>query len=59
ATNNLNSYAKNYAYNPDALGNYTGLPASTPVRTWQIGFPPAPVDNNGILDPLDNISVTN
>ena len=59
STGNLNSYAKNYAYNPDALANYIGLPAFTPVRTWQIGFPPAPVDNNGILDPLDNISVTN
>ncbi len=59
ATNNLNSYAKNYAYNPDALDNYTGLPAFTPIRTWQVGNPPAAVDNNGILDPLDNISVTN
>lgn len=59
ASGNSNSYAKNYAYNPDALGNYTGLPAFTPIRTWQIGSAPAAVDNNGILDPLDNFSVTN
>lgn len=58
-TNNLNSYAKNYAYNPDAVGNYAGLPPFTPIRTWQIGSAPAAVDNNGILDPLDNISVSN
>lgn len=58
-TSNLNSYAKNYAYNPDAVANYTGLPAFTPVRSWQIGNPPATVDNNGILDPLDNINVFN
>lgn len=58
-TQNLNSYAMNYAYNPDAIENYQGLPAFTPVRTWQIGFAPAPLDNNRTLDPLDNISVSN
>lgn len=58
-TANLNSYAMNYAYNPDAIENYLGLPDLTPVRTWQIGFAPAPLDNNRTLDPLDNISVTN
>lgn len=58
-TDNLNSYAKNYAYNVDATANYIGLPAGTPIRSWQIGTPPAPVDNNGILDPIDNLDVFN
>lgn len=56
-TGNSNSYAKNYCYDNNV--NYSGLPIGTPIRDWQIGFPPLPVNNNGIIDPLDNFNVTN
>ncbi len=38
---------------PDLNPNAPG----TPVRTWTQPGAPAPTDNNGILDPLDNINI--
>lgn len=53
---NTNTFSKNYAYR-NGVSNYVGLPPGTPVRTWAVGAPPALVDNNGILDPIDNIDI--
>jgi len=55
ASNNI--YYKNTVIGTSLATNYQGLPAGTPIRTWIIGSAPSPVDNNGILDPLDNISI--
>lgn len=52
------SYAKNYAHrNGSPVNNYVDLPDGTPIRTWNLGSPPNSVNNNGILDPLDNIDI--
>ena len=53
-----NVWINNYAYNPGAT-NFVGLPAGTPIRTWSIGLPPTPLNNNGVAsEKLDNISIT-
>jgi hypothetical protein len=51
-------FAMNYSSNPVTASNYDGLPLGTPVRIWVVGAAPNPVDNNGIIDPLDNFSIT-
>lgn len=38
--------------------NYFGLGAGTPIRNWALPGLPATTDNNGIIDPLDNINIT-
>jgi parallel beta-helix repeat protein len=60
ATNANNAYFKNYARTngPDIFYNYIGVPAGTPIRDWALPGAPSPVDNFGILDPLDNISIS-
>jgi parallel beta-helix repeat protein len=60
ATNANNAYIKNYA-RTNGFGifyNYIGVPAGTPIRDWALPGPPSAVDNFGILDPLDNISIS-
>lgn len=56
ATTANNAYFKNYARTNGI--NFIGVPAGTPIREWALPGPPASVDNFGILDPLDNISIT-
>jgi hypothetical protein len=52
-----NQYSQNKVSGANVLTNISGVPAGTPIRTWTIGAPPAPTDNNGIVDPLDNINI--
>lgn len=57
-TTGNNTYITNIARSNGAPGNnYVGVPAGTPIRIWTLPGPPDPVDNNGILDPLDNMDI--
>jgi hypothetical protein len=53
-----NAYYNNKASGPVLATNLI-VPAGTPIRNWdkEAGAFPAATDNNGIIDPLDNINI--
>lgn len=55
----FNVYKLNEAANNNGVNYDAGVVASgAPIRTWALPARPATTDNNGIIDPLDNISIT-
>lgn len=54
-TNSNNRIFSNKGYKSPIIA--AQLPNGTPVRDWPSGLLPSTTDNNGIVDPLDNINI--